>query len=232
VDDQTEAVNLIRDHVLKIPKLSIQLLTTDSIAALAFLDNYKPDIIFLDIEMPSITGIEFIENIKAKWGNNMPKIVFTTGYVDYALTGYEHGVFDYLLKPITFSRFKKCTDRLIDELDRRITMGEKPGYFFAEDDGKKVKIDFDDIVFIKAEGNYIDIVNSETKMTIYKSLNAIQELLPCDKFMRIHKSYIVAVDKIKSVSGNEITIKRKEETIKIPIGLTHKENLLKQLGII
>jgi two-component SAPR family response regulator len=107
VDDQTEAVVLIKDHVTKIPSLSLLLATTEPVEALAFLDKNKPDIIFLDIEMPGITGIEFIENNKARWGNNMPKVVFTTGYSNYALSGYEHGVKDYLLKPVSFIRFKK-----------------------------------------------------------------------------------------------------------------------------
>ena len=231
VDDQTEAVNLIRDHVLKIPQLSIQLMTTDSIAALAFLDKSKPDIIFLDIEMPGITGIEFIRNIKAKWGNDIPKIVLTTGYTDYAVSGYEHGVADYLLKPITFSRFKMCTDRILSDLDMRSANTEKPTFFFAEDEGKKIKINFDDIVLIKGEGNYVDIFYAENKKLVYKSLTAMQELLPCDKFIRIHKSYIVAISKIQSLVSNEIIVKWKDKEFNVPVGSTFKDNVLKQLGI-
>jgi DNA-binding LytR/AlgR family response regulator len=206
-------------------------MTTDAIAALAFLDTNKPDIIFLDIEMPSLTGIEFIDNLKAKWGNNIPKIVLTTGYSDYALSGYEHGVIDYLLKPITFNRFKKCTDRILDELDKRNTRADKPGFFFAEEDGQKVKINFDDIVYVEGAGNYIVIVTCENKKVIYKSMNAIQELLPCDKFMRVHKSYIVAIDKVQAIRGNEISVNIKDGDKNIPIGITFKENVLKQLGI-
>ena len=229
VDDQEEAVKLVKDHVLKIPQLSILLTTTDSIAALSFLDNNKPDIIFLDIEMPNITGIEFIQNMKAKWGNDIPKVVFTTGYTDYALSGYEHGVVDYLLKPITFSRFKKCTDRIIDDLDKHNNTLDKQKFFFVEDEGKKVKIDFDDIIYVRAEGNYVGVVNAKNKITIYKSMNAMQDQLPCDKFLRVHKSYIVAVDKIQAVSGNDIILKFNNEMI--PIGLTYKDQVLRQLGI-
>jgi DNA-binding LytR/AlgR family response regulator len=231
VDDQPEAVDLIRDHVIKIPQLTIQLMTTDAIAALAFLDTTKPDIIFLDIEMPGITGIEFIENVKSKWGNNMPKIVFTTGYSDYALTGYEHGVVDYLLKPVSFSRFKKCIDRIIGELDKRTNIMERPNFFFAEDDGKKTRINFDDIVYVEGAGNYIVIVTNEVKTIIYKSMNSLQELLPADKFMRIHKSYILAIDKIQAIKGNEIIIPLKEGTKNIPIGITFKEDVMRRLGI-
>jgi DNA-binding LytR/AlgR family response regulator len=205
--------------------------TTDSIAALAFLDNNKPDIVFLDIQMPGLTGIEFIKNVKAKWGNNMPKIVFTTGHTDFALNGYEHGVADYLLKPVTFSRFKQCTDRIIDELDKRNTQVEKTTFFFADEDGHKVKINFNDIVYVEGAGNYITVVTNECSRTIYKSMNAIQELLPGHKFIRVHKSFYIAIDKVQSVKGNEIIVKLKGGDKNIPIGITFKENVLKQLGI-
>jgi two-component system, LytTR family, response regulator len=231
VDDQTEAVDLIRDHVQKIPKLSIQLMTTDSLEALSSLDNNKPDIIFLDIEMPGLTGIEFIEIVKTKWGNNMPKIVFTTGYSNYALSGYEHGVADYLLKPITFIRFKMCTDRIIDELDKRNSTTEKNLFFFVEDKGQKVKIVLDDIIYIEGAGNYIIIFMNESKKMIYKSLNAMQDLLPSDKFIRVHKSYFVAINKIHSVKGNNVIVKVKDTLKDIPLGIKHKENVLKHLGI-
>lgn len=231
VDDQIEAVNLIRDHVLKVPRLSIKLLTTDSIAALAYLDSDKPDIIFLDIEMPGMTGIEFTANIKAKWGNNMSKIVFTTGHTDYALSGFEHGVADYLLKPITFSRFKQCTDRIIDELDKRSTLKTKQEFFFADNNGVKVKINFEDIIYIEGAGNYITIATNECNKTIYKSMSTMQELLPGNKFMRVHKSFVVAIDQVQSIKGNELVVRVKNGLKDIPVGVTFKENVLKQLGI-
>jgi two-component system LytT family response regulator len=167
IDDQPEAMSLIKDHLLKTPQLSILLMTTDPVEGLSFLDKHKPDIIFLDIEMPEITGVEFVENIKAKWGNKSPKVVFTTGYCDFAITGFEHGVVDYLLKPISFVRFKKCIDRIIEDLDKRAHHPEKPDLFFAEEDGKKVKINFSDIIFIKATGNYIFIHTFEAKKIVY-----------------------------------------------------------------
>jgi two-component system LytT family response regulator len=231
VDDQLDAAELLKGHVLKVPKLSLQLITTDSIAALTFLDNNKPDIIFLDIEMPGLSGIEFTGNIKAKWGNNAPKIVFTTGHPDYALTGYEHGVSDYLVKPIYFSRFKKCTDRIIDELDKLNTAPGNPGYFFVEEVGKKTKINMDEIIYIKAAGNYVTIVTTGNKITTYDTMSRIQELLPCDKFIRVHKSYIIAVRKIRSVNSNEIVMNTNHGEERIPIGVKFKNDILKQLGI-
>jgi two-component system, LytTR family, response regulator len=231
VDDQAEAVDLIRDHVSKIARLTISLSTTNSIEALVFLDRNKPDIIFLDIEMPGMTGIELTRTLKAKWGNNMPKIVFTTGHADYALTGYEHGVADYLLKPVTFIRFKQCSDRIIDELDKQHTRTGTPSYFFIEDGGKKVKIPFEEIIYIKSEGNYLTIVSENRKKTIYRSLNTMQELLPGSRFFRVHKSYIAAIDRVHSVKGNELVVHVKQEERCLPIGVTYKENVYRQLGI-
>jgi DNA-binding LytR/AlgR family response regulator len=232
VDDLQSAVNLIKKHVLKIPQLSIMLTATDSIAALTFLDNNKPDIIFLDIEMPGMDGIDFTRNIKEKWGNNMPKIVFTTGHTEYLLDGYEHGVADYLLKPILFGRFKQCVDRIIAELDKRNKPTEQAGFFFADNEGEKVKIDIEDIIYVEGKGNYISIVTDEYEQIVHKSMNTMQDFLPADKFIRVHRSYILAINRIRTVKGNEIFIKTKNNTDKpIPIGVTFRENALKQLGI-
>jgi DNA-binding LytR/AlgR family response regulator len=206
-------------------------MTTDSVAALEFLDKNKPDIIFLDIQMPEINGIEFIGNISAKWGNNMPKIVFATGYVDFAFSGYECGIVDYLLKPVTFIRFKKCIDRIIDELDKRNNQIDKPTFLFVEDDGRKVKINFDDIILVEGAGNYIIIMHYEHKRVIYKSMMAMLDLLPPDKFIRVHKSYIVSINKVQAIRGNEIIVKLKNEEKAIPLGITYRENVLKVLGI-
>jgi two-component system, LytTR family, response regulator len=230
VDDQTEALDLIRDHVLKMPQLKLIKMTTDPAEALTFINSNKPDIIFLDIEMPGLSGIEFVDNIKAKWGNDIPKIVFTTGYSKYAMEGYEYGVTDYLLKPISFSRFNKCIDRIIDELNKR-QIYEKLNFFFVEENGRKSKINFENIVYIEGAGNYIIIASSEAKKIVYKSMNAIQEILPGSKFIRVHKSYIVSVDKVKAIRGNQLIINIKENDKHIPIGITYKENVLKQLGV-
>jgi two-component system, LytTR family, response regulator len=231
VDDQTEAVELIQDHVSKISRLKIMLMTTDSFEALAFLERNKPDIIFLDIEMPGITGIELSRTMKAKCGNKIPRIVFTTGHSNYALEGYEHGVADYLLKPVTFTRFKQCTDRIIDQLDNVGRQKNPYPFLFIEEGGEKVKLEFDDIVYIKGEGNYLTITMVEGRKTIYRSLNSMMETLPESKFFRVHKSYIAAIHKVKSVRGGELVVPLKSGERFIPIGVTYRENVYKLLGI-
>lgn len=231
VDDQVEAVELMKDHIDKTPLLALKMATTDPTEALAYLDNQHLDIVFLDVQMPGITGLEIIENLKAKMGNNIPKIVFTTGYNDYALTGYEYGLADYLLKPVSYSRFRKAIDRIIHDLDMHSPQPVSLDFVFIEMDGKKLKLNFPDLIYIEGARNYIIIATVKQKMITYKSLNAMQGLLPAGQFMRVHKSYIVAVDKIQALRGSEICVQVHGENKYIPIGVTFKENVLRQLKI-
>jgi two-component system, LytTR family, response regulator len=232
VDDQPEAVELIKDHIGNTPALSLKLATTDPMEAMAFLDKEQVDIIFLDVQMPGLTGIEILENLAAKLGHQMPKIVFTTGYNDYALPGYEYGVADYLLKPVSYSRFRKAADRIFHDLDSHRGQTVRDDFVFADVDGKKMKLNFCDIIYIEGARNYIIVGGVKQRIITYKSMNAMQEILPAGHFMRVHKSYIVAIDKIQALRGNEICVQWKDEGKYIPIGITYKEKVLKQLKII
>ncbi len=228
VDDQIEAIDLIIAHVKLIPGLSIAYTTTNPIEALTFLDSKSVDCIFLDVDMPQFTGLEFIETLKSKQGNTMPKIVLITGYDQYALKGYDYGVFDYLLKPVSFKRFKVAIDRLVFALGE---ISEVRDFFFAEVDGKKIRIDFNSICYIEGAGNYITIVTADKKVTCYKTLAAIESILPKFNFMRIHKSFIISLSRVQSVRGNDVFVNAVSAQKNIPIGVTYKERLLKTLGI-
>ncbi len=231
VDDQTEAVELLVDHISKTPQLSLRKATTDPIDALAFLDKERVDIILLDVQMSGLSGLELIENLKAKWGNNMPKIVFTTGYNEYAISGYENGVADYLLKPIVYSRFRKAIDRIIHDFELYRGQPVSNDFIFAETNGKKLKINFSDIAYVEGARNYIIIATEKQKIITYKSMNSLQNLLPREQFMRVHKSYIVAVSKIQAVRGHDIFVRYKDDNKSIPIGVTFRENVLRQLNL-
>lgn len=231
IDDQLESVNLIKDHVEQTPQLEVKLATTNAIEALNALDSDKPDIIFLDIEMPEISGIDFIDNIYSKWGNNMPKVVFATGYNEYAIQGFEYGAVDYILKPVTFSRFKKSIDRILCDLERSNTIEPSLDYFFADIEGKKVRINFDDIIYVEGARNYIIIAMSEKKTIIYKSMRSMLEILPDKDFIRIHKSYIGSIHKVHSIFGNNLVFNVGNKEIKIPIGVTFKSEVLSRLQI-
>ena len=228
VDDQIESTELMIAHISKIPLLSLKFSSTNPIEALAFLDKEKVDCVFLDIEMPQLTGLEFIETLKSKLGNSIPKIVLITGYDQYALSGYDYGVFDYLLKPISFKRFKISMDRLIETLNASV---EARDFFFADIDGKKIKITLSKIIYIEGAGNYIYIVTNEAKMICYKTMSSLLDILPKDKFIRVHKSFIISLGSIQFVRGNEIFVNLNSIQKNIPIGITYKVALLKILGI-
>lgn len=231
VDDQKEAVNLIVNHVKKIDRLEVVLATIDPLEAISLIDRQRVDIIFSDIEMPEISGIDFIESLKERWGNDMPKIVFVTGYDNYALEGYEHGIVDYLMKPVSFTRLKKSVDRILNDLSKINEAEPVHNFFFADTNGKKVKITFDDILYIEAARNYIIIATGEKRHIIYRSMNSVLEVLPQDRFIRVHKSYILAIDRIISFRGSEFLIERKNKPIDIPVGITYKKAVLKRLNI-
>jgi DNA-binding LytR/AlgR family response regulator len=231
VDDQTEAVGLLKDHVQKTPLLSLKLATTEPVEALALLDKEHVDIVFLDIEMPGITGIEIIETLKAKWGNNMPKMVLTTGYDGYALSGYEFGVADYLLKPISYARFRKAVDRIIHDLDQTRNKPRQADHFFVELDGRKVKVMFKEIIYVEGARNYVIIVSDKQKMCIYKSMTEMDEILSGHNFFRIHNSFIIALDKIHAINGREVTLPVKDSFRTIPIGITRKAKFLLHLKL-
>jgi DNA-binding LytR/AlgR family response regulator len=231
VDDQNEAVALICDHAAKIGELEVALATTDPLEAIAYLGKHKVDMIITDIEMPEITGLDLIESLRDKQGSEMPRIVLTTGYHEYALKGYEYGITDYLMKPVSFKRFRKSMDRVLGELGRMNNAGAQHDFFFADTDGRKIKIRFRDILYIEAARNYIIIVTGEAKHIVYRSMSSILEVLPGGKFIRVHKSYIMAIDSIESVRGAEIMLTRKNKEVYIPIGLTFKKEVLKKLNI-
>lgn len=230
-DDQEEAIDLIKDHIELIPQLELLYSSTNPVEALAFLDKEKPDIMFLDIHMPGLTGIDLVENMKERWGLNIPQVVFTTGHIDYTLNGYELGIADYILKPVTFKRFKKSVDRIINDLNKVNAVELELDFFFAEIDGKKVKINFSDILYIEGARNYIIVFTTQGRRIIYSSMSAIMQTLPVNQFMRAHKSYIVAINRVEAVRGNELFINNNGEKVKIPVGITYKKEVLKTLNI-
>jgi two-component system LytT family response regulator len=231
VDDQQAAIDLISVHISKIPELSLSSTHTDPITALVEYDKNPQELIFLDVEMPGLTGLEFVESLKAKYGNRMPKVIFTTGSEDYAMSGFDQGVADYLLKPISFKRFKIAVDRVLAGIENKQIPVEAEGFFFAESDNKKVRINFTDIVYIEAAGNYVTIAMKEKKLTIYNSMSAMQVLLPEKDFARIHKSFIASIPHIQALSGNEVIMTLGDKTKNLPIGVTYREGLLKKLKI-
>lgn len=231
IDDQPEAVKLISTHIGNNTNLELINSFTNPLLALDFVCKNQIDLIFIDIEMPEITGMDFIEMLGNKKLSKMPKFIVITGYDQYALQGFEHGVVDYLMKPVGLKRFTAAVDRYINEYASK-TEEKILEYFFVEVNNNKVKIHYDDLIFVEAGGNYITLNTSTSKNLVYKSLSSISEILPANKFVRIHKSFIVSVKHIEMIQKSEICFLRAGgKTYEIPIGGAYKDQLLTILKV-
>lgn len=227
VEDEPLAANIIEKYIAKIEGLILVEKCTNAISAFNILNKQKIDVIFLDIKMPQISGIEFLKSLK-----NPPKIILTTAYRDYALDGFELDVVDYLLKPISFERFLKAVNKLltssvsqlpvIESLHKNSDTAEG---IFVKSDKKMVKINFNDIIYIEGLKDYIQIVTSKEKIITYLSLSAIEEKLPRDLFLRVHRSFIVSFKKIKSYTAVSVEVPGKLLTI----GRYYKKSVLAKL---
>lgn len=201
LDDEPLALEIIADFAAKAP-FRMELTTfTNASRALVFLQQEPVDLIFLDIKMPDITGIQFIKSLKRP-----PMVIFTTAYEEYALDGYNLDVVDYLLKPIPFERFIKAVTKA--EEYRSIIAPRQPDtdYIFVKTEYRIIKINLEDILYIEALKDYIKIYTANQPILTLKSLKSFESRLPKDKFMRVHRSYLVAMNKINSVERNTVMI--------------------------
>jgi DNA-binding LytR/AlgR family response regulator len=233
IDDQVDNVEIIADHAGKVPSLKLLKTFTDPLAGFRFLVENQVELVFLDIEMPHLNGFEFIENLRLKMGSKVPEFILTTGHNEYALSGFENGVVDYLLKPIGFKRFQMAMDRFLNrKLQNNIHEPYKNDFFFADVNNKKQKINYKEIVYVESAGNYVNVLGDNgLKATVYTSMNAMQEMLPTENFMRVHKSYIISVNHIHAIKGSELTMKRGGINFNVLIGVTYKLATLKRLKI-
>jgi len=215
VDDEPLAVSLLRKYVEKISFFELVFSTVNPIEALEFIQNNELDLVFLDIQMPELNGMDFLKIIK-----NKTPIILTTAYSDFALESYEYGVVDYLLKPISYDRFYKSVlrvkDRFLENSSEKSNI-EENDFFFVKSEGKKVKVNFQEILYIEGLRDYVNIKTTAEEFIILENLKNLENLLP-KYFKRIHKSYIVNLQKITSIDGNKVFI----EKIPINIGETNK----------
>jgi len=226
VDDEPLAREIIQSHLSKIPNWSVADTCMNAEEAYEALLKFDVDVIFLDIQMPIISGIDFLKSLK-----NPPLVIFTTAFNEYAIKGYELNVVDYLLKPILFNRFFQAIEKVNERLanEREVENGkEENSYFFFKYNGKLLKIIFDDIIYVKAEQEYSYIYTKTDKILVSMHLKKMQEILPENDFLRIHRSYIVAKNKITSILGNTVQI---DDSIKLPIAKKSKSSLLNSLRI-
>ena len=224
IDDEPIACKGMREYVEQIDFLNLKAVVEDVLQAYQVLNEESVDLIFLDIEMPRLSGIDFIKSLKT-----VPFIIFTTAYPRYALQGYDLDVADYLVKPIAFPRFLKAVnkvrDLLISKYAVKPAMPENGDHFFLKENGKFTKIFYADVLFAEALQNYVAIHLKGRKLLGYITLSILEEQLPSALFMKVHKSYLVSLQKIDVIEGNELLI----QSIRIPISRNLKETLMKKV---
>jgi len=218
VEDEPLAAEILQDYIKQIPFLTLRHICSDAIIALEVLQKEKIDLIFLDIHLPKLKGLDFIKSLK-----NPPPIILTTAYHEFALQGYEYNVLDYLLKPIEFSRFVMAVNKLkqpIEAKSRQMPPIEKERKsIFFNVSKKKVKVYLDEILYVESLKEYIRIVTASNSILTKYQLGEIEEILTKNNFLRIHRSFIVAKDKIDAYTATDVEINNKQ----IPIGRSYKD---------
>jgi two-component system, LytTR family, response regulator len=238
LDDEPLALRVIQSHAAKIPFLELIHSTTNAVEALVQVQKGDIDLLFLDIQMPDLTGIQFMQLIKSKC-----RVILTTAYPQYALEGYEYSVVDYLLKPISFERFLKAVQKVQEALDvppqykstfsienQTLIPVETPplqqDFIFVKTEYKLQRVPHADILYVEGGKDYITIHTAKERILSLMTLTKIQDLLPSPQFSRVHKSWLVPINKIDSVERQRIFIGK----MVIPIGDTYKEEFMKLLG--
>lgn len=225
IDDEPLARKGLKEYIADVDFLDLVGEFDSPLAATDLLSKGEVQLLFLDIQMPKITGLEFFRSL-----NNPPPVIFTTAYPQYALDGFEVNALDYLVKPISFERFLKATLRAKEFYEVREKNNEKANeqtadYFFIKADNRLVKIEYADILFAEALQNYVVIHTSEKKYITYLTFKAVEDYLPSSLFIKTHKSYIVAASKIESIEGNDIRIGQHH----IPISRNLKDEVMEKL---
>ena len=215
IDDEPIALEVVRTHASRVPFLELKAEFTDAFEALEFLQKEQVDLIFLDIKMPDISGIDFFSALSKK-----PFVIFTTAYSEHAVTSFELDAIDYLLKPFSLARFIKACNKAFELFNYRNLPGQQ-GFIFVKVGNEHTKVNFEDILYLEAGGNYVTFVLNERNVLTRMTLSEAVNLLPSDKFVRVHRSYIVSLQKIEKVERHQVTVGRE----KVPLGEAYSESL-------
>ena len=216
----------LKQLVTQVPSLDLVAECSDAGEALSSLNSTQVELLLLDIEMPDMSGLDLIKQL----GNRRPLIIFTTAKKDYAVEAFELSVVDYLVKPITLPRLKQAVDKASEALEsnKEEVKVEEQGFVFVKDNGILKRISIDDILFLEAMGDYVKVHTAQKFHVVHATLKSIEEKLPPSKFIRVHRSYIVAINKIDYIQEGTISIGKTS----IPVADTHKSNLNKRLNLL
>jgi DNA-binding LytR/AlgR family response regulator len=222
IDDEPVARNGMEEYVKEVEFLNLLGKCENPVKATSYLNESSVDLLLLDIHMPKISGIDFLKTLK-----NPPMVIFTTAYSEYALQGYSLDVIDYLMKPVSFDRFLKAVQKARDF--HALKHQQKPAsdeYFFIKCDSKFERINFNEVLFVESLQNYVVINTAEKKYITYLTLSAVEEQLPSSQFMKVHKSFLIALNKVKAIEGNEILI---QNGSRVPISRNLKDEVMNRI---
>lgn len=228
IDDEPIAIRVIKNHLAAFSDFKIVAECNNALEAIPILSKEKIDLIFCDIQMPQITGVDFVRSLA-----HPPKVIFTTAYRDYAIEAFELNVIDYLLKPISFERFTKAISNFIELESRQNNTDPKTenqantgrDFIFLKADKKHYKIDLCDILYFESLGDYVIAYTVEKKIVTKEKISVLAGELPSDHFLQIHRSFVVSIPKIESVGPGFVEINKK----KLPVGRSYKSELSKLL---
>jgi len=225
VDDEPIATDIIISYIKNIEELEVAGTCSNALEAYNFLRKEKIELMILDIKMPQLSGLDFLRSL-----DNKPLVILVTAYPEHALEGYEYDVIDYLVKPVSFQRFLKAISKVFNRLQlSNVQPGEQrkeSSFIYIKSDKKMIKIMLDDILYFEGFGNYVKVVTEKKEIITYQTLNLLEKELAKDGFVRIHKSYIVSVNKVDAFANETVEIGKKE----IPVGNSYKQVIAKVFG--
>ena len=230
VDDEPLALDVLETYISQMPELNLIKRCVNAFEANEALSSHDIDLMFLDIQMPQLTGTEFVKTL-----SNPPLIIFTTAFPNYAIEGFELDAVDYLLKPISAERFMKAANKAIDQLRLRQNMHSDAGaadgedFIFVKADKKYVKVKYEDILYIEGLKDYVIIKMSTGRVITLQTMKSLEEKLPSNLFKRVHRSYIVGMDRINAVLGNMVEVIEGGKPKHIPVGKNYRDELLEMI---
>jgi DNA-binding LytR/AlgR family response regulator len=227
VDDEPLALDVLETYISQMAQLNLVQRCSNALEANEALKANDIDLMFLDIQMPQLTGIDFVKTL-----SKPPMVVFTTAYPNYAIQGFDLNALDYLLKPISLERFVKAVNKAVEHAEM-IQRDNAPApaiesleFFFVKADKKLVKVNFDDMIYIEGLKDYVIIRLVHGRVITLQTMKSLEDKLPHGRFKRIHRSYIVAMDKIMAIEGNMVEVQEKERPKLLPIGKNYRDELL------
>ena len=232
VDDEPLALDVLETFIGQMPELKLVRRCTNALEANEALKSLDIDLMFIDIQMPQLTGIDFVKTL-----TDPPMVVFTTAYPNYAIQGFDLNALDYLLKPISLERFMRAVNRAVEHheaMNRDTTSSagtaeDSSDFFFVKADKKLVKVNFDDIIYIEGLKDYVIIRLLNTRVITLQTMKSLEEKLPTNKFRRIHRSFIVSMDKILAIDGSLVEVMEKDKPKSLPIGKNYRDELLEMI---